>query len=105
MGNIKDELPGGAVTEIWKYPLNTAGPEVVELPGPGRLFHVGLDPAGRPCAWIEVNPGGEIRKAVFTVYGTGHEISDNADGFYRWGEGFWVQDMFEWHLIISMERP
>lgn len=90
-------------TEIWKYPINPLAFLQVDLPGPVRLFHVGLDPSGTPCAWIEVTPGHLKRRAVLSVYGTGWEIPSPEEGFYRWGVGSWVQDMFVWHLIVSLE--
>jgi hypothetical protein len=61
-----------------------------------RFLHAGIDPAGRPCVWLEVRPdepeSGIVRE--FQMFGTGHVVPD--EGWEHCGS--FVDGPFVWHI-------
>lgn len=72
---------------VWKYTINFA---FTALTGP--VVHVGLDPSGTPCVWIEGDPE-KLMDRLFEVVGTGQRVP--VDGTHV---GSWVDGAFVWHL-------
>jgi hypothetical protein len=77
---------------IWKFNLDDAQNETTfEAPAPARVMSAGLDPAGRPSVWVEVESDAKkVERTVF-LYGTGHPIETNGrfvgsifDGSFVW---------------------
>lgn len=62
---------------VWKYPIRISDdPTLATISGvDAKPVHVGHDPAGAPCVWIEVEPArGRTEVLAFLVVGTGHPI-------------------------------
>lgn len=59
---------------IYKYPLGPNITVVHSYAGPVR--RVGIDSAGAPCVWIELDPKTPIIKRTFLLLGTGHQIPE-----------------------------
>lgn len=94
-------------TTIWKYPLPTPGSaSIVDLPGPVRVTHVGLDPTGQACVWIEVTPDSGPVQACLSVWATGSPITvaEDLETFRRWHTGSWVDGQYVWHLTVHLGR-
>lgn len=84
---------------IWKYPLSIIERQSIDVPGelPMVVRHVGADPAGLLCLWIEVDPSAvRCYRDVF-VLGTGHPIPADAGAFV----GSAVIDPFVWHVFFG----
>lgn len=84
---------------IWKFPIDIEfDRQTIEVPAGASIIHVGLDPAGQPCVWAEVEPHVEkIEREIF-IRGTGHPI-DKVKGSHR---GSFVHGPFVWH-VYSIE--
>lgn len=82
---------------IWKYPLTSKWTEGVDV-CMVRPVHVGLDPAGRPSVWIEVDPDGPVTNCTVTIVGTGETIPSDA-GQYA---GSFVDRSFVWHVHLAI---
>lgn len=82
--------------KIFKYPLQVAPINLLQLPKESKIIHVAIQMPAGICLWCEVPRPDDIhdveeRKIV--VYGTGHEIPDSLkvehlgtvmDGPYVW---------------------
>lgn len=79
---------------IWKYKLPIRDLARVPVEFGAKLIHVGLDPAGVPSIWCEVEPSGKQIVMPFFVLGTGHEIPEAADQHV----GSFVDTAFVWHV-------
>ena len=77
---------------IYKYQLNLETKEtVVPATHGAKLIHVGQDPAGENCLWLELDPAQEAQKYRFAVIGTGDRVPDDMvhcgsiqDGPFMW---------------------
>jgi hypothetical protein len=77
---------------VWKYPVGTAAK--VQVPKGGKVIHVGPDPTGVPCVWIEVDVGETVtEERTFAVFGTGHPLSK---GWHH--RGSFVDAPYVWHI-------
>lgn len=79
---------------IWKYKLPIRDLTRVEVEFGAKLIHVGVDPAGDPAIWCEVEPSGKTIVLPLFVLGTGHEIPAAADQHV----GSFVDGPFVWHV-------
>lgn len=81
---------------IWKYGLQDAfSPAGVRLPLPegARVLTVQVQPGNGAQLWAEVHSEIQGPPRTFKIFGTGHEIPDNAKYIATW------QDTpFVWHL-------
>ena len=76
---------------VYKYPL-TLG-KVVEVEAlNGDVVHVGLDPTGEACVWIEGDANSPMLR-WFYIFGTGHLIESPASHV-----GSFVDAPFVWHV-------
>ena len=81
---------------VWKFNLEASHETTFEAPAPARVLSAGLDPAGRPSVWVEVDPDAEkIERTVF-LYGTGHPIE--AGGRFV---GSIFDGSFVWHVYTE----
>lgn len=82
---------------VYKYRLNITDEQRIEVQkeagSPCSIVHVGLDPAGVPCIWMELTPGGYIERHVIHIVGTGNPISGSLSHI-----GSFVQGPFVWHV-------
>ena len=83
---------------IYKYRLAITDKQRLNLPLGFKVLYVGLDPAGAPCVWIEVDTDQETKRGKnFYVVGTGNPIPDGANQYV----GSFVQaPLFVWHVYI-----
>lgn len=80
---------------IWKYPLDIG---TTTLPVTmARPIHIGLDPQGQPCIWIEVDLAAQTTDLIVSILGTGHPIPEGV------GEHFvsFTDGPFVWHAYIA----
>lgn len=80
---------------IYKYPLDS----VLSVPGGYRVLHVGEDPQGQACVWLEIDTVGaeQPRPSVsvaFFRFGTGG-IVDQAKSQHV---GSYVEGSYVWHV-------
>lgn len=82
---------------IHKYPIDIVDEQTIEIRtsegSTYRIIHVGLDPSGQPCVWVELTPGGWIRKTVIHVVGTGGRVTRSGNHI-----GSFVHGPFVWHV-------
>lgn len=82
---------------IYKFPIQIKGRQKIEfLKEPGttpRILHVGLDPAGVPCVWVELYVGTYPHSFEIVIVCTGGKISGA-----KAHVGSFVQDCFVWHV-------
>lgn len=86
---------------IWKFNLEADNETTFEAPAPARVLSAGLDPAGRPSVWVEVNPDADkIVRTVF-LFGTGHPLEPEA----QIAQGRFVGSIFDgpfvWHVFTE----
>lgn len=84
---------------IWKFPLSIVDYQQIGPPRDAIPRHVGLDPAGKPCIWFEVDTDEPPATAEVYVVGTGNPIPPEAKKYL----GSFNQDRFVWHVFITGE--
>lgn len=81
---------------IYKYPLEIKGEQTIKTGGDGaNIIHVGLDPMGTPCIWLEVDTLWPYKDLPIYIVGTGNPIPEG-----RGHVGSFVQGPFVWHVYI-----
>ena len=85
---------------IWKFPLPHPGDELTHgIPGHGEVVCVGLDPAGEPSVWLNVNQGAPAEIRTFSVVGTSHPFPPT------WRPiGSYTDGPFVWHALEVLDR-
>lgn len=58
---------------IWKYPLNIADVQIVEMPLNAEILCVQMQGTS-PCLWALVNPEDELAFRKIEIFGTGHSM-------------------------------
>lgn len=83
---------------IWKFPLLIIERQTVSVPWNATPIHAGLDPAGAPCIWCEVESTNTDREPleVFIV-GTGNARPDRATKHL----GSINHGLYIWHVYLS----
>lgn len=79
---------------IWKFPIAITDFTAITTPRGAKIIHVGLDPAGDPCAWAECEPGNGVEEIKLCVVGTGHTKPDGATVHI----GSFTHGPFVWHI-------
>lgn len=82
---------------VYKYVVETGRYEVnLQVPGYRKPLHVGLDPAGVPSLWMEVDTNSV--PVPFTIYivGTGQEVPQGKQYI-----GSFVEGPYVWHVYYS----
>jgi hypothetical protein len=89
---------------IYKYPIKIVDQQTITSPQayrtiitPPKIRHVGLDPQGQPCVWVEVDTDLAPHTWELFVVGTGNEIPDQA-GLVSVGS--FVAGPFVWHVYV-----
>ena len=78
---------------VHKFPINP-GNNTIKVQRTGVPRHVGLDPSGVACIWIEVETTEAPIARNFYAHGTGHKLSLHALKFV----GTYVEGSFVWHV-------
>lgn len=61
--------------QIWKYPLDILGNQLIEMPQGAKLLSVQMQ-GDQPCLWTLVNPlATRVLRGIYIV-GTGHDLTD-----------------------------
>jgi hypothetical protein len=89
---------------IYKYPITMSDDlEIIEMLSPARIRHVGLDPAGVPCVWAEVDTEANNRSIGFGtikrhihIVGTGQRLPENISALQYLGTIH--EGPFIWHV-------
>ena len=83
---------------IYKYPLETTDVQTVSMPIGAKILTVQTQNE-KPCIWASVNPEAPTEKRNIEIYGTGHEIHNEADltyiGTYQMLDGELIFHAFE----------
>lgn len=61
---------------IWKYPLDVADEQKIQLPLGADILHVGVQ-GEAVCLWAQVSPGRVKQVRTIHIFGTGHDLPDN----------------------------
>jgi hypothetical protein len=67
--------------KVWKYELPTCGEFDITLPDLAKPLTVQVQ-RGCPVAWVEIYPGGKLRRYSFGVFMTDQEIPSE---YYAFG--------------------
>ena len=82
---------------IYKYPLQLERKETVITATHGcKLLHVGQDPSGDNCVWVELDPSEQEFKFTLRIIGTGHKAPDDMVHCGSFNDG-----PFMWHVYSS----
>lgn len=84
---------------IWKFPLEEAGMQTIEMPAEARLLTVQMQGNQGLMLWAQVDPAADREHRQIAIYGTGHEVPVNEDGAYlgtfQVGNGMLVFHVFD----------
>lgn len=84
------------IRTIWKFELQLVGPTALEVKEGAKVVHVGVDPEGKPCVWIELDPSsGQSATLELAIFGTGHPIPDAVSHHVG---SFMEAGRFMWHV-------
>jgi hypothetical protein len=78
--------------QVFKHQLDLER-TLVETGSDAKVCLVGLAPEGKYCIWVEDTPNPHNGVRRFEIYGTGHEIPDDAKHV-----GSFVEASFVWHV-------
>lgn len=85
---------------IWRFPLQVAAHQVVEMPAAVRLLAVALGTDGTPAIWALVDQDAASRLQVhIDMYGTGWEMCAEVE--YQRHLGTVVLGDFVWHYFLA----
>lgn len=85
---------------IYKYPLNLADRQSVDLPENSKILHVDFDPNGQICLWAEIDTDKVQQRRTIYIFGTGHDI-DREDVAHI---GTVKDGPFMWHFYIKISN-
>ncbi len=82
---------------IWKFPLEVADGQMIEMPAHAKILHVQMQD-GKPCLWAYCDPEQPKQPRLIRTIGTGHPIPDESltyIGTYQTDGGRLVWHVFE----------
>ena len=82
---------------IWKFPLEIAARQTLEIPSLYRVLHLGIQDK-RPCLWVQVNPDHEKEDVTIVCVGTGHPIP-LYDNYGHIGTAMTNGGAYVWHFF------
>jgi hypothetical protein len=82
---------------IYKYPIEITDEQEIKPPQFAKPLHVGLDPQGQPCIWLEVDTENDPKTMRIYVIGTGNPLPE----YTAFHAGSFVQSPFVWHVYTS----
>lgn len=84
--------------KIFKYQLETKDIQQVEMPQGAEILCIQTQNE-TPCIWALVEPNATVTKRAFEIFGTGHNVHENANrkyiGTYQLQGGKFVFHCFE----------
>lgn len=86
------------MTTIYKYPLPILDEIKIQIPFGYKIKHLGKDPDGNVCIWVEVRTNESPVEVTFWCYGTGHEHRDEIQDHI----GTVVCGAFVWHVYKKL---
>lgn len=86
---------------IWKYPLdpNFSGECEINAHEDFTILKFGVQ-AHKIHVWALVNPSNDYTKLKCKIFGTGHDIPDDLDERYIFGDTVF-DGAFVWHIFIE----
>lgn len=81
--------------KIWKYKIEVGPITTHEIPRGSIVRHVGIDPKGDVCAWVEVNPTLPKQEVRFICLCTGQDIPIGCDYCGRFQVGEFVGHVYQ----------
>lgn len=86
---------------VWKYQLQMAQHQLVELPRVYRPLKLGMQ-GDRLCLWIMVDPTTQKVKRDVMIFGTGHQIASHvANDADFVGSVITPDGQFVWHVFME----
>lgn len=65
--------------KVWRYPLEVKeGPQQLQWAVKGKIIHVDSKTFGYVDLWVEFDDSEEVATRTFQIFGTGWEITDDA---------------------------
>jgi hypothetical protein len=96
------------VITIWKFPLQPASCQIVEIPLPAKILSV-QEQRGAFCLWAEVDPDSEKVEVEIGIIATGQELpSPEGSSFLRHINTFQLQDgalVFHAYEVARLPPP
>lgn len=85
------------MTTIYKYPLKIEAAQKIAIKAPFRILHVGVDGAGDPHIWCQIDTDGVAKEITVSVHGTGFptERIERQEHI-----GTWVHQRHVWHVFL-----
>jgi hypothetical protein len=81
---------------VWKYTLEAADRQEIEMPIGARILSVQLQGGLGPQMWALVDPSAERERRAFLLFGTGHTgVHGQYIGTFQWHNGVTVWHVFE----------
>lgn len=81
---------------VHKFPFEIKEFQQIDVPRGAVPLLVGVDPKGVPAIWFEVDTQKPVRPVVIYVFGTGHEITEDAT--IHLGSFVWKHTSTVWHV-------
>ena len=83
---------------IHKYKLAPDVGQTIMVPLGANVIHAGVDPAGDPCIWAEVDQNSKpVEERTFWMFGTGHAMPPHHRRLRHIGS-FLHKEEFIWHV-------
>jgi len=67
--------------KIFKYQLETTDIQRIEMPQGAEILCIQTQNE-KPCIWALVQPLSTVTKRTFEIFGTGHNVPENANRTY-----------------------
>ena len=84
---------------IFKYPLKIEDVQSIEISSEFKFLHLGYDPQGNICIWMEVDSEALKTSIKIYIFGTGKPLLDDMENINFLGTI--KQDPFMWHVYAS----
>lgn len=84
---------------VYKYNINI-GLSIVHCFKNAKVLSAGMDPQGKFCIWVLVNPNAESADLKILTIGTGEEIPENAQFIQTVKD----RNIFMWHVFQIKEN-
>ncbi len=81
---------------IWKFPIERAGKQVIEIPSDAQILSVHLQ-SGCLCLWAVVSTDSPPETRTISIFGTGHPFDREAGEFI----GTVIDGQFVWHVFAE----
>lgn len=84
---------------VYKYNINI-GLSIVRCFKNAKVLSAGMDPQGKFCIWVLVNPEAEPADLKILTIGTGHEVPENTQFIQTVKD----RNIFMWHVFQIKEN-